>query len=72
MRLIPLATFWALIFIGKSELGFKGVVFWILLWLGLLVGFMMLNLPSYWFTAAQALIDAVLIIIIVGGDIRIR
>ncbi|OHB75568.1 MAG: hypothetical protein A2Z25_17405 [Planctomycetes bacterium RBG_16_55_9] len=70
--LIPLATFWMLIFIGRSELGFKGVAFWILLWLGLLVGFMMLNLPSYWFTVAQVLMDTVLIIIIFGGDIRIR
>jgi hypothetical protein len=33
---------------------------------------MKLSLPSYWFVAAQALIDAILIIIIFGGDIRIR
>ena len=72
MLFFPLAAFWALIFIGRSELGFKGVVFCILLWLGLLVGCTMLSLPSYWFTVAQALIDIVLIIIIFGGDIRIR
>ena len=69
---IPLAVFWVLIFIGRSELGFKGITFCILLWIGLLLGFAMLGLPQYWFTAAQALIDAILIIIIFGGDIRIR
>jgi len=70
--LIPFVAFWALIFIGRSELGFKGVVFCIALWIALLLGFMKLDLPSYWFAAAQALIDAVLIIVIKGGDIRIR
>jgi len=72
MMVIPFATFWVLIFIGKSELGFKGVVFCVLLWLGLLIGCTMLSLPSYWFIAAQALIDIILIIVIFGGDIRIR
>jgi hypothetical protein len=33
---------------------------------------MKLSLPSYWFVAAQSLIDAILIIVIFGGDIRIR
>jgi hypothetical protein len=72
MMLFPFAAFWALIFIGRSELGFKGVVFCIALWIVLLLGFMKLNLPSYWFSAAQALIDAILIIVVFGGDIRIR
>jgi hypothetical protein len=72
MMVIPFAFFWALIFIGRSELGFKGVAFFIALWLCLLIGFMMLHLPSYCFVAAQALMDVVLIIIIFGGDIRIR
>jgi hypothetical protein len=72
MMVIPFAAFWVLIFIGRSELGFKGVAFFIALWLCLLIGFMMLHLPSYCFVAVQALMDAVLIIIILGGDIRIR
>jgi hypothetical protein len=45
--LIPLSMFWVLIFIGKNELGFKGVVFCILLWLGLLIGYTMLSLSWY-------------------------
>ena len=72
MMVLPFAAFWVLIFVGRGELGFKGVMFCIALWIGLLFGFMKLEFPSYWFVAAQALIDAILIIVIFGGDIRIR
>ena len=72
MLLLPFLAFWILIFIGRSELGFKGIIFCIVLWVGLLLGLMKLNLPSYLFVAVQSLVDAVLIIIIFGGDIRIR
>ena len=72
MKVFPFIAFWVLIFIGRSELGFKGIVFFVTLWLCLLLGCRMLHLPSYWFTAVQALIDVVLIIVIFGGDIRIR
>ena len=71
MLIFPFAAFWVLIFIGKSELGFKGIAFFVTLWLCLFLGWRMLHLPSYWFTAVQALIDVVLIIVIFGGDIRI-
>ena len=51
-----------------AQIAMKGCYFRI----GLLLGFMKLSLPSYWFVAAQSLIDAILIIVIFGGDIRIR
>jgi len=72
MMSVPFVAFWILVFIGRSELGFKGITFCIVLWVGLLLGFMKLSLPSYWFVGAQSLIDAILIIVIFGGDIRIR
>jgi hypothetical protein len=70
--IIPFILFWVLIVTGRSELGFKGITFCVMLWIGLLLGFMKLSLPSYWFVGAQSLIDAILIIVIFGGDIRIR
>ncbi len=42
------------------------------LWLGLLAGFMKLQLSPYWFVAAQSLVDAILVIVLFHGDIRIR
>ena len=68
----PFIAFWIIVFVGRSELGFKGITFFIVLWVGLLFGLMKLSIPSYWFVAAQSLIDAILIIVIFGGDIRIR
>ena len=70
--LIPFLGFWILVYIGRDELGLKGAILCIVLWIGLLVGSVSLSLPSYYFTAAQALFDAILIIVIFGGDIRIR
>ena len=72
MRITPFIVFWVLIVTGRSELGFKGITFCVMLWFCLLLGFVKLGLPLYWFTVAQALIDAILIIVIFGGDIRIR
>ena len=72
MMWLPFFAFWVLVFIGKSELGFKGITFCIVLWIGLLLGFMMLSFPPYWFVGVQSLIDSILIIVIFGGDIRIR
>ncbi|MHC4460099.1 MAG: hypothetical protein ACYS6W_04145 [Planctomycetota bacterium] len=67
----PFIAFWVLVFIGRSELGFKGVTFCIVLWVGLYLGFMKLSIPGYYFVAAQSLIDAILFIVIFGQDFRI-
>ena len=72
MMFLPFVVFWVLMFVGRSELGFKGITFCIVIWVGLFLGFTKLSLPSYYFVAAQALIDAILILVIFGGDIRIR
>jgi hypothetical protein len=71
MMLIPFIAFWVLVFVGRSDLGFKGVTFCIVLWIGLLLGSIMLSIPSYFFVAGQSLVDAILIIVIFGQDIRI-
>ena len=70
--LLPSVVFWVLIVLGRSEIGFKGVTLCVLLWLGFLLGFRSLAVPIYWFTAVQSVIDAVLILVIFGGDLRIR
>ncbi|MHC4532991.1 MAG: hypothetical protein ACYS6K_03475 [Planctomycetota bacterium] len=72
MMWLPFIGFWVLVFTGRGELGFKGITFCIVLWFCLLFGFVKLSLPPYCFVAAQALVDAILIIVIFGGDIRIR
>lgn len=70
--IVPLVLFWILLFVGREELGFKGISISIVVWLGLLVGSVFTAGGSlYFFTAASALLDIVLLIIICGGDINI-
>ena len=72
MLSLPFVLFWILVFVARSELGIKWMLILIAMWVGLLMGFISLGLPSYLFVVPQALLDAILIIVIFGGDIRIR
>lgn len=72
MLSIPMIAFWILMFLGRNELGWKGVVFCVLLWLGLLLALHFFGVSSYVFIGVQAILDAILIIVIFGGDITIR
>ncbi len=69
---LPFIAFWALLFFGRSELGTKGILVCIGLWVALLAGPICLETSPYYFTAGQAFIDIVLILIIFKGDIPIR
>ena len=72
MMMIPLVLFWFLIFFGREELGFKGIIISIVVWLGLLLGAgLTTGILSYFFMAGKVLLDIVLLLIIFGGDINI-
>ena len=57
-------------YLGREELGLRGIVISILIWLGLLVGSSFVGLP-YLFVSAEALLDVVLLFIIFGGNANI-
>jgi len=69
---LPFFIFWILLFVGRVELGWRWVLILVGLWVGLLAGLMWSGLPSSAFVAAQALLDAILVVVIFKGDIRIR
>ena len=69
---IPFIMFWVLIYLGRDDLGLKGVLSCIAIWAVLLAGFMMLDVSPYIFVVVQSLIDIVLILKLFGGDITIR
>ena len=70
--IVPLVLFWILLFLGREELGFRGIIISIAIWLGLLLGSVSTTGGFlYFFIAACALLDIVLLIIIFGGDIDI-
>ena len=70
MRFLPFVLFWVLLFLGRSDLGLKGVVLSIAIWAGLLVGFLALALPWYLFVIPQTLLDIVLLLVVLGRDVR--
>jgi hypothetical protein len=70
--LIPFILFWGLIFLGREELGVKGVLIAVAIWAALLIGSFALSISPYLFVSAQAILDVVLILIVFGGDIKIR
>ena len=65
-------VFWLLIYLGREELGFKGVGLCILIWLALLAGCIFLGYWPYVFIALQALFDIILLLVIFHDDITIR
>ena len=70
--LIPLILFWILIYLGREELGFKGIIISIIIWLGLLAGSLLVSGTFvYVFIAANSLLDIVLLLVIFGRDIDI-
>jgi len=70
--IVPLVLFWILLCLGREELGFKGIVISVVIWLGLLIGSIFtMGGFLYFFTAANALLDIGLLIVIFGGDIDI-
>lgn len=68
--LTPFIVFWVLMYLGREELGLKGIVISIGVWLGLLIGSSFLGIP-YVFVSAEALLDVVLLFIIFGGNMNI-
>ena len=69
---LPFIMFWVLIYLGRDDLGLKGVLICIAIWAVLLAGFIMLNISPYIFVGVQSLMDIVLTLKIFGGDITIR
>lgn len=69
---IPLIVFVVLMWLGREELGFKGILICLLICVGLLFGCALLNISPYTFTALLALLDIILLLTIFGGDIYIR
>ena len=71
MTLIALLLFPILLYLGREELGIKGILIFIGIWAALFIGLPALGLSSYFFIVAQVLIDIILVIVVFGGDIKL-
>ena len=72
MLSLPFIVFWLLLYLNRKELGIKWIVILIGIWIGLLAGLAYLAISPYIFIIAESLIDIILILVLLGGDIRIR
>ena len=72
MMLLPMIAFWVLLYAGRDELGWRWIVALIALWVFSFTGIMHGYLQPHVFTIGQALLDIVLVLVIYGGDIRLR
>ena len=58
---VPFAIFWILIFVGRKELGWKGLALFVAHWIVLLTGFKVSGVDLHFFIAAEALLDVALV-----------
>ena len=73
--IVPFLIFWLLIFFGRDELGFRGILIAVGVWVVLLIAFFGLaafHVSPLFVVVPQSLLDIVLILKIFGGDIRIK
>ncbi len=64
--------FWAVVILGRSELGWRGVIAAATGWLAMVIGLGYLGADPYFLQFAQAILAIVMILIVFKGDIRIR
>lgn len=69
---LPCVAFWILIYLGRNELRQRTLNIYIGLWIVALVIVVTTGVHVGFFTAFQAILDAILVIVIFGGDIQIR
>ncbi len=69
---VPFIVFWAVVFIAREELGWKGFALCVILWASLLAACLFLAASLYLFVALQSLFDIILLLVLFGHDIRIR
>jgi hypothetical protein len=69
---IPLAAFWALIYFGRHELQPRTVALFIAIWLVSLISVLLMHAPSGAFSAIEAMLSIVLVLLVFGGDFKIR
>ena len=69
---LPLIIFVVVMWLGREELGLKGLLTCLSICAGLVLGCAYLNVSPYTFIALLALLDVILVLTIFGGDIHIR
>ena len=65
-------VFWLLLFLGRGKLGVKGILVAVAIWSALVAGALSQSAPPLVFIIGQLLLDVVLILVVLGGDVHVR
>ncbi len=71
---IPFVAFWVVLIwsVIDGDLDAREGAIFVSIWAALLLGFLLLHIPNFWFVVPMVLLDIVLIFKVFGGDIQIR
>lgn len=72
LHIIPLTAFWALIYFGRDDLQSRTIIIVISIWMISGAVVFLADVPSTVFAAVEAMLDIFLVLIIFGGDMKIR
>jgi len=67
LMLLPLVLFWVMIYMASDDLGLKGILIFIGIWLGAAITLAALELNPHYFVAVQAVLDIILLMIYYGN-----
>jgi hypothetical protein len=70
--ILPFLIFWVLLFLCRRGLGWRWSLLLVAIWAALAFGCFHLGYSPHVFVAVQAVLDAILILVIFKGDIRIN
>jgi len=69
---IEQVTFFILLYVGREELGIKGIGGLVVLWVGVMFALRFVQGGSYLFSTFVAILDIILVLVIFKGDVTIR
>ena len=72
LHLTPLTAFWALIYFGKDDMQPATAKIFVSIWMIALISIFLFHLPHPVFPAIEAMLSIVLVLIVFGGDMKIR
>lgn len=72
VQVIPLVAFWSLIYFGRHDLQLRTIMLFVVIWLLSLLSVSVMHSPSGVFPAIEAILSIVLVLLVFGGDFKIR
>ncbi len=72
LHTIPLTAFWALIYFGRDDLQPRTIIIFIAIWSVALLTILFFHIPFISFAAIEAVLAIILVLVVFGGDMKIR